>query len=211
MRQRPESLTDSGAARQRNSVPRTSGAQTMSRRRGPVKSAGISGSIRVEKNQRDVKLSTASVLCRPLFGNDVPFVRFGKCDGSNTRGDVRVNASSACSPYPTLVAYEADTPSGDRYSGGKGPESHAASRTGFLCREPWRGLLGKLKTASGTVQLRSRFSNFLSLRSVSGEIRTDIPIVIDEPVQGILFGPSMQRWRTRDVQPFGRDSRQRTK
>jgi len=164
-----------------------SGAQTIRGVRGPVKVQAASGSIRVEKIERDVQLSTASgSVSASDIGNDV---RVSSASGSvtvsNTRGDVRVTALSGfirvSNPGGRI---EADTASGEVEIQGaaKDVKSRAASGRVSVQGNPGADSYWELKTASGTVQLSVPASaNFhLSAEAVSGEIRTDIPIVIEE-------------------------------
>src|SRR5467141_3241124 len=164
-----------------------SGAQTIRGVRGPVKVQAASGSIRVEKIERDVQLSTASgSVSASDIGNDV---RVSSASGSvtvaNTGGDVRVNALSGfirvSNPGGRI---EADTASGEVEIQGaaKDVKSRAASGRVSVQGNPGADSYWELKTVSGTVQLSVPASAnlHLSAEAVSGEIRTDIPIVIEE-------------------------------
>src|SRR5258705_6150553 len=164
-----------------------SGAQTIRGVRGPVKVQAASGAIRVEKIERDVQLSTASgSVSASDIGNDV---RVSSASGSvtvaNTGGDVRVNALSGfirvSNPGGRI---EANTASGEVEIQGAARDvrSRAASGRVSVQGSPGADSYWELKTASGTVQLSVPASaNFhLSAEAVSGEIRTDIPIVIEE-------------------------------
>ncbi len=129
-----------------------SGAQTIRGVRGPVKVQAASGVIRVEKIERDTQLTTLSgTVSATDIGNDV---RVSSASGSvtvsNARGDVRVNAISG------IISVS-------------NPGGRIEADTA-------------LRTVSGAVQLGVPASAnlHLSAEAVSGEIRTDIPIVIEE-------------------------------
>src|SRR3989440_12939284 len=164
-----------------------SGAQTIRGVRGPVKVQAASGAIRVEKIERDVQLTTASgSVSASDIGNDV---RVSSASGgvtvSNTRGDVRVNALSGVIRVSNPGGrVEADTASGEVEIQGaaKDVKSHAASGGVSVQGNPGADSYWELKTVSGTVQLSIPASAnlHLSAEAVSGEIRTDIPIVIEE-------------------------------
>src|SRR6202790_2638691 len=164
-----------------------SGAQTIRDVRGPVKVRAAFGSIRFEKIERDVQLSTANgSVSASDIGNDV---RVSSASGSvtvsNTRGDVRVNALSGVIRVSNPGGrVEADTASGEVEIQGaaKDVKSHAASGGVSVLGNPGADSYWELKTVSGTVQLRIPASAHLHLsaEAVSGEIRTDIPIVIEE-------------------------------
>src|SRR5882762_8508019 len=164
-----------------------SGAQTIRGVRGPVKVQAASGSIRVEKIERDVQISTASgSVSAADIGNDVRVSSAsGSVNVSNTKGDVRVTALSGVIRVSNPGGrIEADTASGEVEIQGaaKDVKSHAASGRVSVQGNPGADSYWELKTASGTVQLSVPASaNFhLSAEAVSGEIRTDIPIVIEE-------------------------------
>ncbi len=146
-----------------------SGAQTIRNVRGPVKVQSASGSVRVEKIERDAQLSTAS----------------GSVSATNTKGDIIVNAMSGviriAKPGGRI---EADTASGEVEIQGAANDvqAHAASGRVSVQGNPGAKSYWELKTISGTVQLTVPASAnlHLSAEATSGEIRTDIPIVVEE-------------------------------
>ncbi len=164
-----------------------SGAQTIRGVRGPIKVQAASGSIRVEKIERDVQLTTASgSVSATDVGNDL---RVSSASGSVTvsgvKGDVRVNALSGVIRVSGPGArVEADTASGEVEIQGAASDvkAHAASGRVSVQGNPGADSYWELKTVSGTVQLGVPASAnlHLSAEAVSGEIRTDIPIVIEE-------------------------------
>src|SRR5947208_3048882 len=164
-----------------------SGAQTIRGVRGPVKAQAASGAIRVEKIERDTQITTLSgTVSAADIGNDV---RVSSASGSvtvsSTRGDVRVNAlSGVIRIFNPGGRIEADTKSGDVEIQGaaKDVKAFAASGRVSVQGNPGADSYWELKTVSGTVQLGVPASAnlHLSAEAVSGEIRTDIPIVIEE-------------------------------
>ena len=163
------------------------GAQTIRNIRGPVKVQAASGSIRVEKIDRDAQLSTAS---GTVSTNDVGGdVRVSSASGtvtvSNTKGDVRVNAIAGVIRVTQPGGrVEADTASGEVEIQGAANDvnAHATSGRVYVQGNPAGDSYWDLKTVSGGVQFSVPASaNFhLSAEAVAGEIRADIPIVIEE-------------------------------
>src|SRR6267143_1204820 len=164
-----------------------SGAQTIRGVRGPVKVQAASGSIRVEKIDRDVQLSTASgsVSATDIGGEVHVSSASGSVNVSNTKGDIIVNAMSGviriAKPGGRI---EADTASGEVEIQGAANDvqAHAASGRVSVQGNPGAKSYWELKTISGTVQLTVPASAnlHLSAEATSGEIRTDIPIVVEE-------------------------------
>lgn len=164
-----------------------SGAQTIRGVRGPVKVQAASGSIRVEKIERYTQLTTASgSISATDVDNDL---RVSSASGSVTvskvRGDVDVSAISGVLRISHPGGrVEAGTASGDVDIQGAahGVKAHAASGRVFVQGNPGADNYWELKTASGGVQLAVPASANLhiSAEAVSGEIRSDIPIVIEE-------------------------------
>src|SRR6266852_3498335 len=164
-----------------------SGAQTIRGVRGPVKVQAASGSIRVERTERYTQLTTASgSVSASDIGNDL---RVSSASGSVTvsdiKGDVRVSALSGVIRVSKPGArVEADTASGEVEIQGASNDvkAHAASGRVFVQGNPGGDSYWDLKTVSGGVQLNVPASANLRLSAdaVSGDIRTDIPIVVEE-------------------------------
>jgi DUF4097 and DUF4098 domain-containing protein YvlB len=164
-----------------------SGAQTIRNVRGPVKVQSASGSVRVEKIERDAQLSTASgSVSATDIGNEVHVTSAsGSVSVSNTKGDIIVNAMSGviriAKPGRRI---EAETASGEVEIQGAASDvkAHAASGRVSVQGNPGADAYWELKTISGTVQLTVPASAnlHLSAEATSGEIRTDIPIVVEE-------------------------------
>jgi len=164
-----------------------SGAQNIRDLQGPVKVHAASGSIDVEKIDRDADLSTASgSISANAIGNDVHVSSAsGNVTVSNVKGDVRVKAISGV----IRVSHPGGRVEGNTASGEveiqdatNDVTAHAASGRVYVQGNPGAQGYWNLKTASGGVQISVPPSaNFhLSAEAVSGEIRTDIPIVIEE-------------------------------
>jgi DUF4097 and DUF4098 domain-containing protein YvlB len=164
-----------------------SGAQTIRGVRGPVKVQAASGTIRVEKIERDAQLSTASgSISAADIGSEV---RIKSASGSvtvtGTRGDVIVDALAGTIRISRPGGrVEADTASGevDVEGASSDVKAHAASGRVSVKGNPGADSYWELKTMSGAVQLGVPASAnlHLSAEATSGEIRTDIPIVIEE-------------------------------
>jgi DUF4097 and DUF4098 domain-containing protein YvlB len=164
-----------------------SGAQTIRGVRGPVKVQAASGSIRVEKIDRDAQLTTASgSVSASDVGDDVRIsTASGSVSVSNTKGDVRVNAlAGVIQVVRPGGRVEAETASGavEIQGASNDVKAHAASGRVTVQGNPGANSYWELKTVSGGVHLRvPATANFhLSAQAVSGEIRADIPIVIEE-------------------------------
>ncbi len=164
-----------------------SGAQTIQDVRGPVKAEAASGSIRVNHIERQTQLSTLSGSIRAdNIGDDI---RASSASGtvtvSNIKGDVRISALSGSTQISKPGGrVEASTASGsvDVEGATSDVKAHAASGRVNVNGNPGTNSYWDLKTASGTVQLGVPASaNFhLSAEAVSGEIKTDIPVVVEE-------------------------------
>jgi DUF4097 and DUF4098 domain-containing protein YvlB len=164
-----------------------SGAQTIRDVRGPVKVQAASGSIRVEKIERDAQLTTASgAVSASDIGGDVRVsTASGTVSISNTKGAVRVSAIAGVIRVAAPGGrVEADAASGqvEILGSANDVKAHAASGRVFVQGNPGASIYWELKTVSGSVQFSVPASaNFhLSAEAVSGEIRTDIPIVVEE-------------------------------
>jgi Putative adhesin len=164
-----------------------SGAQTIQDVRGPVKAEAASGSIRVSHVERQTQLSTLSGSIRAdNIGEDI---RANSASGtvtvSNIKGDVRISALSGSTQIVRPGGrVEASTASGSvEVEGANGDvKAHAASGRVNVQGNPVANSYWDLKTASGSVQLAvpANASFHLAAEAVSGEIKTDIPVVVEE-------------------------------
>lgn len=164
-----------------------SGSQTIRGVRGPVKAQAASGSIRVEKIDRDTHLTTMSgSVSATDVGDDVQInSASGSVNVANTKGDVRITAISGSIQIAGPGGrVEADTASGavEIQGASNDLKAHAASGRIVVRGNPATNGYWELKTASGSIQLNvpAAASFHLSAQAVSGEIRTDIPIMIEE-------------------------------
>jgi DUF4097 and DUF4098 domain-containing protein YvlB len=164
-----------------------SGAETIRDLRGPVKVQAASGSIRVEKIERDAQLTTASgsVSASDIGGDVRVSTGSGSVAVSNTRGSVRVSALAGVARVSAPGGrVEADTGSGqvEILGAANDVKAHAASGRVFVQGNPGPNSYWELKTISGTVQFSvpSSASFQLSAEAVTGEIRADVPIVVEE-------------------------------
>jgi DUF4097 and DUF4098 domain-containing protein YvlB len=164
-----------------------SGAQTIRGIRGPVKVQAVSGVISVEKIDRDAQLnSTSGSVSATDIGNDVKISSVsGSVTVSNVKGDVIANAVAGVIRVSKPGGrVDANAGSGEVEIQGamNNVKAHAASGLVSVMGNPGADSYWELKTISGGVQLNvPASSNFhLSAEAVSGEIRADIPIVIEE-------------------------------
>lgn len=164
-----------------------SGTQTIRNVRGPVKIQAASGSIRVEKVERDAQLSTASgSISATDIGGDVRInSASGNATVTNVKGNVDVNAiAGVIQVFKPGGRVEAETTSGEVEVQGAANDltAHAMSGRVSVQGNPAANSYWELKTISGGVQLAVPASAnlHLSAEATSGEIRSDIPIVIEE-------------------------------
>jgi Putative adhesin len=164
-----------------------SGTQDIRGVAGPVKVQSASGSIRVAQIERDAQLNTASGSVDATdVGDDVHAnSASGNVSVANVKGDVRINAiTGTIHVMKTGGRVEAETASGsvDVQGVANDVKAHSASGRLSIQGNPSSNCLWELKTASGSVDLRvpPSASFELSASAVSGDIRADVPIVIEE-------------------------------
>jgi len=164
-----------------------SGAQTIRNVTGPIKVKAASGSIRVENIDRDAQITTASgSISAADIGSDTRIsTASGSINVANIKGDVRANAMAGVIEVRNPGGrVEADTASGlvDIQGASHDVTAHAVSGKVSVVGNPGGESYWELKTVSGGVRLSVPASaNFhLSADAVTGEIRTDIPILIEE-------------------------------
>lgn len=164
-----------------------SGSQAVRNVRGPVKVESASGSINVEHIERQTQLSTLSGTIHASNINDD--LKASSASGSvvvsNIKGDVRISALSGSTQITKPGGrVEASTASGavDVQDATKDVKAHAASGRINVEGNPGSSSYWDLKTASGLVQLGvPKNANFhLAADAVSGAIKTDIPVVVEE-------------------------------
>jgi DUF4097 and DUF4098 domain-containing protein YvlB len=164
-----------------------SGSQTITDVRGPVKVDSASGTIKVNGIDRATTLNTLSGSIEAQnIGDDLrASSASGSVTASKIKGDVRI---SALSGETQIIGpggrVDADTASGSVEVQGatRDVKAHAVSGTVNVMGNPGDSSYWDLKTASGVVRLGvPSNANFrLSAEAVSGQIKTDVPIVIEE-------------------------------
>ena len=164
-----------------------SGAQTILNVTGPVTVRAASGSIRLEKIERDADITTASgTITASNVGNDLRVsTSSGNVNISNVKGDVRAHVVSGVIRITNPGArVDTSNTSGEVEIQGASNDvkAHAISGLVSVQGNPSSGSYWDLKTVSGGVQLRvPATANFhFSAEAASGEIRTDVPIVVEE-------------------------------
>lgn len=164
-----------------------SGGQTVTGVRGPVRMEAASGSIRVEHVEREAQLTTASgSVSASDIGNDVRVSSAsGSVSVSKVKGDVRVNALAGTIDVKDPTGrVDVDTATGAIEVRGATTDvkAHAASGQISVQGNPSPNSYWDLKTASGSVNINvpAGASFYLTAEAVSGEIRAEIPIVIEE-------------------------------
>ena len=164
-----------------------SGTQTIQDVRGPVKAEAASGSIHVSHIEKLTQLSSLSGTIRADdIGDDI---RANSASGtvtvSDIKGDVRISALSGSTQITKPGGrVDASTASGSVEVDGATSDvkAHAASGRVSVQGNPGASSYWDLKTASGSVQLGvpANASFHLTAEAVSGEIRADIPIMVEE-------------------------------
>jgi DUF4097 and DUF4098 domain-containing protein YvlB len=164
-----------------------SGSQTITNVRGPVKAEAASGSIRVDHIDRQTQLNTLSgSIDAQNIGDDLRAQSAsGSVTAANIKGDVRISALTGTTQVSGPGGrVDADTASGTVEVQGatRDVKAHAVSGRVDVQGNPSESSYWDLKTTSGVVQLGvPPNANFhLSAEAVSGQIKTDVPIVIEE-------------------------------
>jgi DUF4097 and DUF4098 domain-containing protein YvlB len=164
-----------------------SGSQVIRNLKGPLKVDSVAGSINVDHIDRQTQLSIHS---GSIFASDInDDLRANSSSGSviasNIKGDVRISAVFG----PTQIKkpggrVEASSASGtvEVEGASKDVRAHAVSGEVVVQGNPGSNSYWDLKTTSGSVQLGvPKNANFhLTADAVSGAIKADIPIVIEE-------------------------------
>ena len=164
-----------------------SGSQSIRNVRGPLKVESASGSIDVDHIEKQTQLSTlsGSILAANINDDLRANSASGSVIASNIKGDVRISALSGSTQVKKPGGrVEASSASGSVNVEGanKDVRAHAVSGEVKVDGDPGSNSYWDLKTASGLVQLGvPKNANFhLAADAVSGAIRADIPIVIEE-------------------------------
>jgi DUF4097 and DUF4098 domain-containing protein YvlB len=164
-----------------------SGSQSITNVRGPVKADAVSGSIRANHIDRQTQLTTLSgSIEADNIGDDLrASSASGTVTASTIKGDVRISALSGSTQISGPGGrVDAETASGTVEVRGatRDVKAHAATGRIDVRGNPGESSYWDLKTVSGVVQLGvPSTANFhLSAEAVSGQITTEVPIVIEE-------------------------------
>ena len=164
-----------------------SGAQTIRNVTGPVTVRAASGSIRLENIQRDAEVTTASgTITASDVGSDLHVsTASGNVELSGIKGNVRASTVSGVIHITKPGArVEAGNTSGEIEIQGASNDvkAHAISGLVSVQGNPGADSYWDLKSVSGGVQLRvpAAANLHLTAEASSGDIRSDIPIVVEE-------------------------------
>jgi len=164
-----------------------SGAQTIRNVTGPVTVRAASGSIRLENIQRDAEVTTASgTISATDVGSDLHVsTASGNVELSGIKGNVRASTVSGVIRIAKPGArVEAGNTSGEIEIQGASNDvkAHAISGLVSVQGNPGADSYWDLKSVSGGVQLRvpAAANLHLTAEASSGDIRSDIPIVVEE-------------------------------
>lgn len=164
-----------------------SGSVSINGIQGPVKLDSASGSLSVQQVAKSVQISTASGTVETFgLGDDL---RISSASGNavikNVKGDVRVRVISGGIRIDAPGGrVDAGTTSGPVTISGATTDVTASSVSGEVSVQGDPGANGywRLKTTSGDVSLivPAKAAFHLTAQAVSGDIRTEIPIMIEE-------------------------------
>jgi DUF4097 and DUF4098 domain-containing protein YvlB len=164
-----------------------SGALHIRNVRGPITTQGASGSIHVEQIERDAQLTSmsGSVDASDVGGDVRASSASGEVTIRNAKGDVRAHSlSGSVKVVNPGGRVETDDASGSiDIEGAKfDAKAHDVSGEVIIRGDPGEHGYWDLKTVSGSVNVYvPSTSNFrFAADAISGEIRADIPIVIEE-------------------------------
>jgi putative adhesin len=164
-----------------------SGSESVRQIQGPVKTNSASGSLRVDHIDREVRLRSASGSVDAFdIGDDVRASSIsGSVDVRNSKGDVYTSATSGAVRVTRPGGrVDASSISGSvEIIGANGDvKAHAVSGRVSVDGNPGSNSYWELKTTSGSVEVTvPNSANFhLTAENVSGQIRADIPIVVEE-------------------------------
>jgi hypothetical protein len=170
-----------------------SGAQTFSQIRGPLKIQNASGSIRMDHIDRDATINTVSgTVDATDIGDDIHANTLsGDVHIANAKGDIRVGVLSGNIEVKNVAGrIDAKTASGAVEVQEAVNDVKATSASGRVAvrGNPAANSYWQLSTVSGSVLLGvPTSSNFhLTAEAATGEIRADIPIVVEEQTKHAL-------------------------
>ena len=154
---------------------------------GPVKASSASGYVHVYRVDRDVQISAASGSIDVSNVGGVLHVSSASGDiaASDIKGEVKVTAASgSIRIHKPTDRVEASSASGSVEVEGATNDVKVRAISGAIkvTGDPSASHYWELKTVSGSVDLRvpSNASFLLSAEATSGDIRTSLPVVLEE-------------------------------
>jgi hypothetical protein len=164
-----------------------SGSESIRSVRGPVQAHSVSGSVRVQDIGREVKLSSVSgTIEAENCGDDVRATSVsGGVTVSNTKGDVLAHSVSGSVQVNTPGGrVDASSTSGSVVvrAANSDVKGHSTAGRVTVQGNPSGNSYWDLKTSSGSVNIAvpSDAKFHFSASAVSGQISTQVPIVIEE-------------------------------
>jgi DUF4097 and DUF4098 domain-containing protein YvlB len=164
-----------------------SGGITVTRLRGPINVSTASGYTHIYDVEREVQVTAASGSV--TISNVGGYVRVSSASGSieiiDARGDVKANAASGSIKVdrPTDRIDVSSVSGSIRITGANNDvKAHVISGPITVSGNPSSNRFWELKTVSGSVdiQVPPTASFLLSAEATSGDIRTSIPVIIEE-------------------------------
>jgi Putative adhesin len=164
-----------------------SGGITVDKLRGPVKVSTASGYAHVYQVERDVQVSAASGSID--IGNVGGYVRVNSASGSINIADVKGDVQASAASGSVKIERPADRVDASSVSGSvnitgasNDVKAHVISGPISVSGNPSGNRLWELKTVSGSVDILvpQSASFLLSAEAMSGDIRTSIPVIIEE-------------------------------
>jgi DUF4097 and DUF4098 domain-containing protein YvlB len=164
-----------------------SGGITVDNVRGPVKVSSASGYVHVYRVERDVQLSAASgsIDCSKVGG----FLKISTASGEISIADVKGEVKASAASGSIRVAQPGDRVEVSSASGSiditgatNDVKVHAISGSINVAGDPSANRLWEIKTVSGSVDMRvpTNASFLLTAEATSGDIRTNIPVILEE-------------------------------
>ena len=164
-----------------------SGGVTIDQVRGPVKCSSASGYVHVYRVERETQLSAASgsIEVSGIGGILRVSTASGSVDISNVKGDIQATAVSGSIHIVNPGGrVEASNVSGSINVAGANNDvrAHVISGPIEVAGNPSGNRYWDLKTVSGSVDIRvpPNSSFLLSANATSGDIRTNLPVMIEE-------------------------------
>lgn len=164
-----------------------SGGITVDKLRGPVKVSSASGYIHLYQVERDVQVTAASGSVD--VANIGGYVRVNSASGSINIADVKGDISASAASGSVRIERPSERVDASSVSGSvnitganNDVKAHVISGPISVSGNPSDNRRWELKTVSGSVdiQVPQSASFLLSAEATSGDIRTSIPVIIEE-------------------------------